>query len=420
MKNEHFAVPFFLSALLFLTIAASATAAPMIKEIRFASPNNTVDQIIFEMTGPYLPTGHSLPGENPRIYFDFPEVAPAGNVKNRIAVDGNFIDQIRHAYHKSPQPKTRVVFDLTENRKLDFKQNFDKKSNTLIITLYPTGTEPVLPGIAPAKAEAETGTADQAAASPPVPEDTGKKAGALEEAKTTAVQEISQPPPPQIDQKEPRAESVEPEIEPVQPVETVDIPAPAPKPVIVPAPEPEPSTGSQAAESETEEDTARVASIPSPPPVSIPESVDEPQKEATVIQPMSEIGVQEEGKEESAVPVLQTIDFDPNASRGETISFRLNGFHPPVVFGIEEDIPRIVCFFKNVKAGSSLQDMLNADGRYVKNIKIGKYENPDNIRVVLELTPGNNYDLQQIFFKEDQLYMMIINKAGKKISSQNN
>ena len=78
--------------------------------------------------------------------------------------------------------------------------------------------------------------------------------------------------------------------------------------------------------------------------------------------------------------MLHSIEFDPKSNRGEMINFKLNGFHPPVVFGIEEDIPRIVCFFKNASAGNELKDMIATNGKFVKNIKIGKYKNPDNIR----------------------------------------
>jgi hypothetical protein len=148
--------------------------------------------------------------------------------------------------------------------------------------------------------------------------------------------------------------------------------------------------------------------------------LEEPGEEATIIQPLSEIGIQPTEGIGSEPVVLHSIEFDPKSNRGEMISFKLNGFNPPVVFGIEEDVPRIVCFFKNTSAGSELSDMLDINGQYVTNIKVGKYKNPDNIRVVLELVPGNNYDLQQIFFKDDQIFMMIINKAGKQISTQSN
>ena len=180
-------------------------------------------------------------------------------------------------------------------------------------------------------------------------------------------------------------------------------------------PQPEPT---QTLEPEEQEQMPQIASIP--PSSRVTDSLDTPIEEATTIQPMSEVGIQDKTNIEDAAPVLHSIEFDPKSNRGEMISYKLNGFHPPVVFGIEEDVPRIVCFFKNTSAGDELKDMIGTNGRYVKNIKIGKYKNPDNIRVVLELVPGFNYDLQQVFFKDDNIFMMIINKAGKQISTQSN
>ncbi|MCL7487441.1 MAG: AMIN domain-containing protein [Desulfobulbaceae bacterium] len=390
MKKESLAAILTVAVLFFCTSLTEASAAPMINDIRFESPSPTADQVIFQLNGPYLPTGKALPGDNPRVYFDFADTAPANRVKNRIPANGNFIKQIRYAYHKGPESKTRVVFDLIANRKMDFRQDFDQDTNTLVITLYPAGAEP---DFVAAKSAPEP-------KSPPV-----------------------QPPDPVVAEKPAQPAKPKPTMEPR---EKEEIPA-QPETIITeqPAeaagPEPEPVQATVPEITETpapQEESPRVSTIP--PSTSPSESLATPVDEATVIQPMSEVGVREPEEADTEAPVLHSIEFDPKSNRGEMISFKLNGFHPPVVFGIEEDIPRIVCFFKNASADSEVQDMVDVDGRYVKNIKIGRYENPNNIRVVLELVPGNNYDLQQIFFKDDKIFMMIINKAGNKISTQSN
>ena len=236
-------------------------------------------------------------------------------------------------------------------------------------------------------------------------EDVGKKIQPIEDISIVAVEEPEEVVP------EPESQ-VPPQAQDFTPVQSKPVIQEAPPVVAMPEPEAEPQP-----EPTQQEDILQVASIP--PSAKVPDSLNDQMEDATVIQPMSEIGIQEESIEDVA-PVLHSIEFDPKSNRGEMISFKLNGFHPPVVFGIEEDIPRIVCFFKNTIAGSELNDMIGTNGRYVKNIKVGKYQNPDNIRVVLELVPGNNYDLQQIFFKDDKVFMMIINMAGKQISTQSN
>jgi hypothetical protein len=108
-------------------------------------------------------------------------------------------------------------------------------------------------------------------------------------------------------------------------------------------------------------------------------------------------------------PILHSVRFDDSSSRGEMIQFMLNDFYPPIVFGIEEGLPRVVCDFKNTRIEASVKKTIKTHGRYVKNIRIGQHKNPDKIRVVIDLEPNNNYDLQQVFFKEDNLFVIIVN-----------
>ena len=108
MKKERIAIILSLAVLLVCTGLTNASARPMINNIRFESPSPTTDRIIFELNGPYLPTGKALHGDKPRVYFDFPNTVPANRVKNRIPANGNFVKQIRYAYHKGSKSKTRV------------------------------------------------------------------------------------------------------------------------------------------------------------------------------------------------------------------------------------------------------------------------------------------------------------------------
>jgi len=112
----------------------------------------------------------------------------------------------------------------------------------------------------------------------------------------------------------------------------------------------------------------------------------------------------------STTPLLSSITFDKSSNRGEMVLFKLNEFYPPVVFGIEEELPRVVCDFIDTTMTSSVPAVLKCDGQFVKAVRTGAHKNPNKIRVVLDLSPHNNYDLQQVFFKEDNLFVLIINK----------
>ncbi len=117
--------------------------------------------------------------------------------------------------------------------------------------------------------------------------------------------------------------------------------------------------------------------------------------------------------------VLSTVLFDKNSNRGEMVMFRLNKFHPPVVFGLEENKPRVVCDFQDTVPGERLADHVDVDGKFVRSIRVDKNTAEHKIRVVLDLTPNKSYDLQQVFFKNDNLFVLIINTLGNSAKRLN-
>lgn len=116
-------------------------------------------------------------------------------------------------------------------------------------------------------------------------------------------------------------------------------------------------------------------------------------------------------------PVLESIKFDAGSNKGEMILFKLNDFYPPIVFGLEESLPRVVCDFMNTTAAQEVANVIECDGKFIKTIRVGRHSNPNKVRVVLDLVPNKNYDLQQVFFKEDNLFVIIVNtltETGEK------
>lgn len=112
------------------------------------------------------------------------------------------------------------------------------------------------------------------------------------------------------------------------------------------------------------------------------------------------------------IPVLTSITFDNDSNRGEMVLFKLNEFHPPIVFGIEEGTPRVVCDFKDTAVAKDIPESLKTAGKYIRKIRVGNNKGEKKVRVVLDLVPNYSYDLQQVFFKEENLFVIIINTLG--------
>lgn len=114
-------------------------------------------------------------------------------------------------------------------------------------------------------------------------------------------------------------------------------------------------------------------------------------------------------KHDPTSPYLSEVTFEDTSNKGEMVLFKLNDFYPPIVFGIEKGEPRVVCDFLGTTMSGEIKNTINTNGKYIRRIRIAKHNNPDKIRIVLDLVPNSNYDLQQVFFKEDNLFVIIIN-----------
>lgn len=109
--------------------------------------------------------------------------------------------------------------------------------------------------------------------------------------------------------------------------------------------------------------------------------------------------------------LIHDISFEQSPDKGEKVSFRLSNFHPPVVFGNEEGIPSIICDFMDSGIGDEVSELISAKGKFIKQIRVEKSANSPKIRVVLELVPNRHYDLQQVFFKEENLYVLSVSSS---------
>lgn len=106
--------------------------------------------------------------------------------------------------------------------------------------------------------------------------------------------------------------------------------------------------------------------------------------------------------------LINKISFEKNSGKGEKVLFQLTNFNPPVIFGVEEGAPSIVCDFMDAGVGDKVPEVISAKGEFVKQVRVEKDVNSHKIRVVLELVPNRHYDLQQVFFKEENLYVLFV------------
>ncbi|MCD6298965.1 MAG: hypothetical protein J7M30_17620 [Deltaproteobacteria bacterium] len=101
------------------------------------------------------------------------------------------------------------------------------------------------------------------------------------------------------------------------------------------------------------------------------------------------------------------VEFAPEGE--EKVLFLLNGFYPPKYLVLEGDRPRIACDFYGARLGKDIGRCIKVNGRLVQQIRTAVYrgKNP-KIKVVLDLVPGKNYEVEQIFYKKDNRYVIAV------------
>ncbi|MGW8193615.1 MAG: AMIN domain-containing protein [Desulforhopalus sp.] len=131
-----------------------------------------------------------------------------------------------------------------------------------------------------------------------------------------------------------------------------------------------------------------------------------------------EMAKEEGGKGEwaprAASPQLLDISFDNSSNTGEMVLFHLNDFYPPTVSAIEKENPRVICDFMHMGLAEGVPESIAAGGKFVKQIRAEKHVNPEKVRITLDLSPDRDYDLQQVFFKNDNLFVLIVNELPEK------
>lgn len=130
-------------------------------------------------------------------------------------------------------------------------------------------------------------------------------------------------------------------------------------------------------------------------------------------------GVIKEGSATEQAPlVLYEIVFESTPEKGEMVLFYLSDFLPPDVSAVEKDSLLVHCDFPNVEMAEKIPAEISTTGAFIKKISAKKNSNPEKIQIELELSPEHNYDLQQIFYKKDNVFALIINAKRSETAQE--
>jgi len=108
--------------------------------------------------------------------------------------------------------------------------------------------------------------------------------------------------------------------------------------------------------------------------------------------------------------VIEKIGFEQISLTEERVSFRLGGYAPPRVFGLEGERGRLVCDFFDTTIKKGVPRAIPTDGNLVRRIRVGLHTAPkQKIRVVLDLARlfDDDYAVEQHFY-ENNVFVVIV------------
>ncbi len=111
--------------------------------------------------------------------------------------------------------------------------------------------------------------------------------------------------------------------------------------------------------------------------------------------------------------LLLDVTYEKNNNGNEMVLFQMNGFYPPIVYSAESGELLVVCDFLGVALGPDFAPAVLKGGRYIVQVNVESYQQPKKVRVVLKLAEKYTYDLKQVFFKEDNLFVVVLNRLGE-------
>ena len=349
-----------------------AVAAPgTISSISLTPGDGDQEIIRISLTGLEAPKVFTIKGDSPRLVLDFANATYHGKAKIAVA-KSKLVQSIRSAVHRQPALKTRVVVDLFANQEVSHQEDFQAETGLLTVTLELAGQAK--------KTKAE-----------------GKAPVAPDQLEPPSTKSTITTPLPAAEPGHPPAGTSATPSNPKGPAVPPATLAPSP----VAAPGGGPATGQQA---------------PAAPPPAAPAV--KPSVAAPTGQTAEPKAAITEGKKTLVPfpPTLLDVSFVGTSAKGELVQLKLNGFYAPKISAIEEGLPQVICEYSDMAMESKVPRIIPAEGKFVKTIRITGDAAKKNIRIVLELQPNKSYDLQQVYFKDDQIFVLIVNELKKSPS----
>lgn len=126
-------------------------------------------------------------------------------------------------------------------------------------------------------------------------------------------------------------------------------------------------------------------------------------------EPPERVAPQRAKEQTPARNTIKGIRADVSGRDEEKVLFLLEGFFPPQAFVIEKGSPRIVCDFAGARLASGIEQLIPVNGSMILRVRTWEHSGDQpKVRSVVDLASGKSYEVDQVFFKEQNVYAVIV------------
>ena len=125
------------------------------------------------------------------------------------------------------------------------------------------------------------------------------------------------------------------------------------------------------------------------------------------------------GDPSASTVVVKNITFKREASGREKVLIEFNRFNAPRIFGIAGANPRVVIDVANVSSAGRGLTRIRAGGKLVRQIRTALDRTTSAMRIVIDVEPNLGYDVDQTYYKAENIYAVEISEAPKKPAGAN-
>jgi hypothetical protein len=112
--------------------------------------------------------------------------------------------------------------------------------------------------------------------------------------------------------------------------------------------------------------------------------------------------------------LIKDMTFKKEKDGHEKFLIEFNRFNEPKIFSMDGKKPRIVIDIHNISSVRSGLSRIDVKGTLVKQIRTALDRKTNSMRIVIDVEANRNYEVDQTFYKAENLFVVDISEETKK------